>query len=308
MIDAAAITTSDLTRRFGALTALDQVTLDIAQGKCLALVGPNGAGKSTLFKVCLGLISPTQGSIRVLDCDPQSNEFNAVKRRIGFLPEQVMFQGSLTGRETLRFYARLKRADLAKNDDLLVRVRLADAADRRVSTYSKGMRQRLGLAQALIGSPRLLLLDEPMSGLDPEARQNFFQILDEVKSNGTAIVLSSHILTELEARTDRIAILNRGKLRAAGSIAQLRNDLNLAARIRVRANDRQMQQLAKHLSGRFDPTCFLNGTAVLEIAPQDKMDLLKDLMGSDLAFENLDIVEPSLEQIFAAHTSGGSTQ
>jgi len=306
MTGSATIETRDLTRNYNTLTALDQVSLDIHQGECVALVGPNGAGKSTLFKLCLGLLSASAGTINVLGCGPETAAFSAVKRRIGFLPEQVMFQGSLTGHETLRFYARLKRADPSHNESILDRVQLSQAAGRRVSTYSKGMRQRLGLAQALIGQPNILLLDEPMSGLDPEARQNFFRILDEEKTAGAAIVLSSHILTELEARTDRIAILNEGKLKTIGPIAQLRSELQLNARIRLRAGSRQMRQLAQHFSGRFDPACFMNGTAVLECPVEDKLMLLKELMGSDLAFENLDIVEPSLEQIFTAHTAGGN--
>ena len=194
------ISTDALAKAYGKLKALDGVTLDIHPGECIALVGPNGAGKSTLFKLCLGLIAPSGGTLSVLGRTPARAEFNAVKSLVGFLPEQAMFQDSLSGTETLRFYARLKGADTSLNKAILNRVHLSEAADRRVGTYSKGMRQRLGLAQALIGNPDLLLLDEPMSGLDPEARRNFFQILDEEKARGAAIVLSSHILTELEAR------------------------------------------------------------------------------------------------------------
>ena len=241
----------------------------------------------------------------MLGCSPQSSGFNAIKRQIGFLPEQAMFQGSLTGKETMRFYARLKGADPFLNDNILSRVRLSEAAGRRVSTYSKGMRQRLGLAQALIGSPRLLLLDEPMSGLDPDARRNFFKILDDEKNNGTAIILSSHILTELEARTDRVAILSRGQLKAFGPIAALRADLDLRSSIRLKASSAQMERLAGHFAGRLDVTAYMNGTAVLECTPENKMELLRELMNSDLTFDNIDIVEPSLEQIFAVHTAGG---
>ncbi len=299
------VSTISLTKSFGALKALDDVTLEITPGECAALVGPNGAGKSTLFKLCLGLMRPSAGTISVLGSGPGGAGFYAVKRRIGFLPEQVMFQPSLTGRETMRFYARLKGADAGLNDDILARVRLSDAAGRRVSTYSKGMRQRLGLAQALIGEPQLLLLDEPMSGLDPEARRNFFNILNEEKERGAAIVLSSHILTELEARTDRVAILSHGQLKAIGPIARLRDELNLHPVIRLKANQAQMERLARHFDSRFKSTTFMNGVAVLECAPEDKLGLLRELMRGDLAFENLDIVEPNLEQIFAAHTAGG---
>ena len=301
----APVQTDALTKSFGAVRALDGVSLGIAPGECTALVGPNGAGKSTLFKLCLGLVRPSSGEISVLGCDPTSSQFDDAKRRIGFLPEQAVFEPSLTGRETMRFYARLKGASVAFNDDILARVQLSEAAGRRVSTYSKGMRQRLGLAQALIGEPQLLLLDEPMSGLDPEARRNFFAILNEEKKRGAAIVLSSHILTELEARTDRVAILSRGLLKALGPVAQLRADLNLHSNIRLKATSAQMEQLAGRFADRFGSAAFMNGAAVLEVAPEDKMDLLRELMSADIAFETLDIVEPSLEQIFAAHTAGG---
>ncbi len=300
------ITADALCKSYGALKALDRVSLGIDAGECVALVGPNGAGKSTLFKICLGLLTRSEGGVSVLGCDPSSAGFSATKRRIGFLPEQAMFQGPLTGKETMRFYARLKGADVRSNDGILDRVHLSDAAGRRVSTYSKGMRQRLGLAQALIGKPDLLLLDEPMSGLDPEARRNFFQILDEEMARGAAIILSSHILTELEARTDRVAILSRGQLKAFGPIAQLRAELGLHPHIKLKASRAQMEHLAGRFGSRFAPTAFMNGAAVLECAPEDKLDLLRELMSEDLTFENLDIVEPSLEQVFAAHTSGGS--
>ncbi len=304
----ATITSQDLSKAYRSLKALDQVSLDIAPGECVALVGPNGAGKSTLFKLCLGLVPPTSGSLNVLGSSPQEARFSQVKQRLGFLPEHAQFQGSLNAYETLRFFARLKGADEAENKALLQRVQLSEAAGRRVSTYSKGMRQRLGLAQALIGTPDLLLLDEPMSGLDPEARRNFFQIIDEEKARGAAIVLSSHILTELEARTDRVAILSQGRLRALGAISQLRKELHLRPRIRLRADANQMRKLANHFAGRFDQAVFMNGAAVLDCPPEDKLELLRELMSDELEFEALDIIEPSLEQIFAAHTHGGGSR
>ncbi len=300
-----AITCHEVSKTYRSVAALDQVSMTVRSGECVALVGPNGAGKSTLFKLCLGLVPASSGDLGILGCDPKETRFNHIKRRLGFLPEQAQFQASLNAHETLRFFARLKGADERQNTNLLERVQLSEAAGRRVSTYSKGMRQRLGLAQALIGRPDLLLLDEPMSGLDPDARRNFFQIIDEEKARGAAIILSSHILTELEARTDRVAILSQGQLKAHGTIRDLRKDLNLHPQIRLHANASQMQKLAKHFSGRFDQTSFMNGAAVLDCAPGEKLELLRELMSDHLEFEALDIIEPSLEQIFAAHTSSG---
>lgn len=305
MTEPAAIACQDLSKGYRSVQALDQISLSIAPGECVALVGPNGAGKSTLFKLCLGLVKQSAGTLSVLECSPDELRFSQVKQRLGFLPEQAQFQGSLSAHETLRFFARLKGADPAENDNLLARVRLSEAAGRRVSTYSKGMRQRLGLAQALIGTPDLLLLDEPMSGLDPEARHNFFQILDEEKARGAAIILSSHILTELEARTDRVAILSQGSLKAFGTIAALRSELNLRPRIRLHADSAQMGKLAVRFADRFDQQTFMNGQAVLECAPGQKLQLLRELMQDDLKLEALDIIEPSLEQVFAAHTQSG---
>lgn len=290
---------------YGALTALTDVSLDVGQGECVALVGPNGAGKSTLFKLILGLVRASAGSMQVLGRNPGARDFDEAKRQIGFLPEQVLFHGALTGRETLRFYVRLKRAQVSQIDDLFDRVRLSDAADRRVATYSKGMRQRLGLAQALIGQPRLLLLDEPMTGLDPEARQNLFRIINEEKDKGAAVLLSSHILTELEARTDRVAILNEGRLMADASLGDLIRQLALPSRIVVRATASQMERLGRRFADRLEPGCAVNGTAVLDCTPDEKLPLLKELMTGDLAVDGLDIVEPSLEQVFAAYTTTG---
>lgn len=290
-------------KNYGKLTALDTVSLDIEHGECVALVGPNGAGKSTLFKLILGLITATAGSLRVLGRAPGNRDFDQTKKRIGFLPEQVLFHGALTGRETLQFYTRLKHADLGAIDALFDRVGLSVAADRRVATYSKGMRQRLGLAQALIGDPQLLLLDEPTTGLDPDARRNLFQIVDQEKRKGAAILLSSHILTELEARTDRIAILNAGRLIADASLDTLVRRLALPSRIVVRAEPAQMQRLAEKYSSRLEDGQAVNGKAVLDCRPDEKLVLLKELMAGDLAFEGLDIEEPSLEQVFAAYTT-----
>jgi Cu-processing system ATP-binding protein len=291
------------TKVYGGLHALDDVTMGLDRGECVALVGPNGAGKSTLFKLILGLIRPSAGEIEVMGRRPGRAGFDEAKRHIGFLPEQVRFHGALSGRETLTFYARLKQADRRQIDDLLDRVDLGAAADRRVHTYSKGMRQRLGLAQALIGAPRLLLLDEPTSGLDPQARTNFFSMIAAEQANGATILLSSHALTELEARTDRVAILHHGQLMADGSIAQLTEKLSLASCIRVRAGRRQMAQLADQMAGRFDAKDFVNGIAVLDCRPEEKLPMLRELVTGGIDLESLDIVEPSLERIFSAYTS-----
>ncbi|MBN9290975.1 MAG: ABC transporter ATP-binding protein, partial [Hyphomicrobium denitrificans] len=186
-------------KRYGAIVAVNDVSFALQPGESVALIGHNGAGKTTLFKMMLGLSRPTSGDIRVLGDHPAAGEF-AARKRLGYLPESVSFNGALTGREVLAFYARLKDASTEKIDSLLERVGLTAAADRPIRTYSKGMRQRLGLIQALFGDPLLLLLDEPTTGLDPALRLEFYEIVQELQQLGATIVLSSHALTELEER------------------------------------------------------------------------------------------------------------
>ncbi len=206
---------------YGGRTVLDGVSLAIPEGRCVALIGHNGAGKTTLMKLVLGLIRPTRGRIDVLGENPAiaGTDFRA---RLGFLPENVAFHDQMTGADTLTFFARLKKADPREVSTLLERVGLTNAAKQKVKTYSKGMRQRLGLAQALIGTPKLLLLDEPTTGLDPVLRTEFFEIIRDLTRAGTTVLLSSHILTELEARTDLAAIMRDGRLVAFGDLDTLR--------------------------------------------------------------------------------------
>ena len=218
-------------KRYGKVQAVRDVSFDLPEGETIALVGHNGAGKTTLLKLMLGLIRPTGGRIRVLGDDPSAGEF-AARRRLGYLPESVSFNTGLTGRETLAFYARLKREPLRDALVLLERVGLTHAADRRVGTYSKGMRQRLGLAQALLGAPRVLLLDEPTTGLDPALRQSFYEIVQDLSTGGSTVLLSSHALTELEERAGRVIIMNQGVKVADGTLDDLRRVARLPTRIR----------------------------------------------------------------------------
>ena len=208
--------------------------LALCAGECVGLVGHNGAGKSTAIKLMLGLIRPSAGDIAVLGETPTAGRGARRRDEVGYLPEAIALYPSLTGAETLAFYARLKRRPVAANAALLERVGLAAAAHRRVGGYSKGMRQRLGLAQALLGEPRLLLLDEPTTGLDPAVRQNFYEILRDLRRDGATILLSSHALAELEGEVDRVVVLNQGRKIVDGSIAELRALAAIRPRVRLR--------------------------------------------------------------------------
>ena len=191
----AAISLQNVVKQYGALAAVNDVTLELGEGQTVALVGHNGAGKTTLFKLMLGLTRSSGGTVQVLGADPLTPAGEHARLAIGYLPENVVFSGALTGLETLQFYASLKRRPGSECMALLERVGLGHAARKRVGTYSKGMRQRLGLAQAVLGAPRLLFLDEPTTGLDPLVRQSFYALVGELRDRGVTALLSSHALS-----------------------------------------------------------------------------------------------------------------
>ena len=285
---------------YRASTVLADVSLALPEGRCLALIGHNGAGKTTLMKLILGLIRPTRGRLAVLGEDP-ATAGKSLRRKLGFLPENVSFHDELTGADTIAFYARLKGVDQRQGRELLERVGLTGAAGRRVKTYSKGMRQRLGLAQALLGTPRLLLLDEPTTGLDPVLRQEFFRIIRELTGSGATVILSSHVLTELEARTDLAAILRDGRLVAYGDLDNLRKEAGLPVVVRVKGD---AKAISSKLNGAFPKTLHDAEHAVdIDCAPERKMTLLKTLAGFGSICEDVEIRPPSLDDLYL-HYSG----
>ena len=287
-----------VTKRYRSIQAVRDVSFRLPAGETIALVGHNGAGKTTLLKLMLGLIQPTAGSIRVLGENPSAGEF-AARRRLGYLPENVAFNAALTGRETLSFYARLKGEPVAKALGLLARVGLEAASARRVGTYSKGMRQRLGLAQALIGAPRVLLLDEPTTGLDPELRISFYEIVQELRDSGATVVLSSHALTELEERADRVIIMNRGVMVANGSIEALRRIARLPTRIRLTVPDLRPAAIPEWL-GPVEGWRQVNGHLLeIDAGAEDKMALLRRATGAGGAVQDVDLIPPTLDDLYA---------
>ncbi|WP_333828005.1 ABC transporter ATP-binding protein [Pararhodobacter sp.] len=287
-----ALTLLQLTKTFGTNRALDGVGFSVAPGERVALLGHNGAGKSTLMKIILGLIPFDSGTASVLGATPGSH---AARRQVAYLPENVAFHPALTGQEQLRYYLRLRGENPAAALPLLKRVGLGDAATRRIGTYSKGMRQRVGLAQALIGNPRLLVLDEPTSGLDPVSRREFYSMLDELAAEGAAILLSSHALTEVEARTDRIVILSRGRMVANDTLAALRRLAALPVQLHVMARPGQADTVARHLNA-----ARLNGTMVaLSCTPEDKLARLGEITALGPMIEDIEVIPPSLEDLYS---------
>jgi ABC-2 type transport system ATP-binding protein len=200
---------------------LHGITFDVREGEIFGFVGPNGAGKTTMLKVLMGLIRPTEGRASILGHDVSETAF---RRHVGFQPENTYFYDYLTGREILRFYARLSGVSGAERegrvDALLEQVGLTHAADARLRTYSKGMLQRVGIAQALVHDPQVVFLDEPMSGLDPIGRKEIRDLVLRLRTEGKTVFMNTHILPDVEMVCDRVAIIVKGRIMHEGAIDQ----------------------------------------------------------------------------------------
>ncbi|WP_313025918.1 ABC transporter ATP-binding protein [Pseudomonas lopnurensis] len=289
-----AVEIQGVSQRYGSMTVLHDLNLNLAEGEVLGLFGHNGAGKTTSMKLILGLLAPSEGQVKVLGRAPNDPQ---VRRQLGYLPENVTFYPQLSGHETLRHFARLKGAALSQVDDLLEQVGLAHAADRRVKTYSKGMRQRLGLAQALLGEPRLLLLDEPTVGLDPIATGDLYLLIDRLRQRGTSVILCSHVLPGVEAHINRAAILAKGRLQAAGSLAQLRAEAGLPVRIRASGISERDSWLQRWTDAGHSARGLSESSLEVVAVNGHKLLLLRQLLGESEP-EDIEIHQPSLEDLY----------
>ena len=221
----AAISTVGLTKRYGELVAVDALDLRVGHGEVFGLLGPNGAGKTTTILMLLGLTEPTSGQARVAGLDPRRDPL-AVKSRVGYMPDEVGFYEDLTARQNLRYTADLNRIPRKVAADRIERVlddvSLVDAAEQKVGEYSRGMRQRLGLADALVKEPSILILDEPTVNIDPEGVRDLLLMVERLRTDqGVTIVLSSHLLHQVQQVCDRIGIFVKGRLVASGTIDEL---------------------------------------------------------------------------------------
>lgn len=294
MSDATAISLTGVSKRYGATLAVDDVTLSVAHGEIFGFLGPNGAGKSTIVKMILGLTHPTAGQIEVLGQPAGSLKARA---DVGYLPETFRFHDWLTASELLHFHARLARVDADLRADrvreLLELVGLKDRADDRLSTFSKGMMQRVGLAQALVGDPRLVILDEPTSALDPIGRRDVRDRIRELGEQGVTVFLNSHLLSEVEQVCDRVAIIDHGAIVAEGKLDELLS----AQEIEIRAGE-GAEAAAGQALGDADVRA-LDGRLRVRVANDDETaKLVQRIVEAGVPVYDVRRVGDSLEDLF----------
>jgi ABC-2 type transport system ATP-binding protein len=224
MADEIVIRAQELTKRYGATLAVDHIDIEVGAGEIVGILGPNGSGKTTTILMLLGLTEPTSGHAEVAGFDPLREPLE-VKRRVGYLPDQVGFYDGLSARDNLAYTGRLAGLARTEIDERFAaaidRVGLSDVGRARVGTFSQGMRQRLGLAEILMKRPSVAILDEPTTALDPHSTQEFLAMIRRLKADGTAVLLSSHHLDQVQSVCDRVALFNRGRIALSGTVTEL---------------------------------------------------------------------------------------
>jgi ABC-2 type transport system ATP-binding protein len=305
-----AIEVHGVSKRFGEVTALDGLDLEVESGTVFGLLGPNGAGKTTLVRVLATLLQPTAGRASVLGFDV-SRQPLAVRRRIGLAGQFAAVDGELSGRENLEMVGRLSRLSgaqaRARAAELLKRFGLLDAADRRVASYSGGMRRRLDLAAGLIGRPPVILLDEPTTGLDPGSRQELWRIVDELRREGTTVLLTTQYLEEADRLAQRIAVVDHGRIAAQGSAAQLKGTVGgsvlvvrVAERKRVPDAVAALGSLAGDEQPRVDAA---EGEIRLAVAdPAVSAEAVRRLDHQRVPIAAVELQQPSLDDVFLTIT------
>jgi ABC-2 type transport system ATP-binding protein len=281
--------TNALTKRYGDRLAVDSVTMTVRRGEVYGFLGPNGAGKTTTLRMSLGLVHPTSGSARVLGRPAGSAETTA---RVGALIEGPGFYPYLSGRANLQVMARYRGLPDSAADEALERVDLGERGGDRFKAYSLGMKQRLGVAAALMGDPELIVLDEPTNGLDPGGMADMRALILDLARGGQTVLLSSHLLAEVEEICDRVGVISRGRLLDESTVAELRG----GRRLRVVATpvDRALA-----VGMRFTENAVLDGDAVVLDLPDERTpDVVRALVGDGLDVREAVVTERTLEEVF----------
>jgi len=299
----AVIAAQGLTKRYGKAVAVDQISFGIRKGEVFGLLGPNGAGKTTTILMMLGLTEISSGSVSVLGFNPARSPLE-VKRHVGYLPDSVGFYDHLTAMENLAYTAKLMGLSLAERAlriaDALSRVRLTEVAHKRVATFSRGMRQRLGLAEIIVKRAEIAILDEPTSGLDPQATIEFLELIGELKHGGTTVLLSSHLLDQVQRICDRVALFQAGRIVMMGTVAELAvKVLGAGFVVEVEAEG---NGIARRLST-------ISGVTKVETVAADRFRMTADrdvrpdaanaVVAVNGALRRLSVDAPSLEAIYA---------
>ena len=299
--------TKGLTKRYGDFVAVDHLDLTIKEGEVFGLLGPNGAGKTTTILMLLGLTEPTEGSVRVLGFDPARQPLS-VKAHVGYMPDEVGFYDELTASENLAYIARLNAIPRNKSnrriEEALERVRLIEVADHRVGTFSRGMRQRLGLADVLIKRHQLIIMDEPTQGLDPELAREFLALIHTLKEERITIMLSSHLLHQVQAICDRVGLFSRGRLVLQGTVPELaRQVLGGAYRIQIEAqgSGRKLKNALQGISQTIQVRRLDGNRYEVEAQSDVRADAANAIIKAGGRLEGLNVELQSLDDIYARY-------
>lgn len=298
--------TKNLTKHYGDFIAVDNLNLAIKRGEVFGLLGPNGAGKTTTILMLLGLTEPTKGSVRVLGFDPVRQPLS-VKARVGYMPDQVGFYDELTARENLIYIAKLNGIprDQIKSrvEAALERVHLTPVIDKRAGTFSRGMRQRLGLADVLIKNPQLIIMDEPTQGLDPELAHEFLNLIQSLREEGTTILLASHLLHQVQVICDRVGLFSKGRMVLQGTVPELaRKVLGGAYRVQIQA-DGSATKLRKALENLRDVHHVNLADGMFEIESQRdvRADAADAVIKAGGRLKGLNVESQSLDDIYTRY-------
>ena len=293
-----------LTKVYRSQKAVDDVSFKIHRGEIFGFLGPNGAGKTTTIKSILGLIRFDEGEI-LINGKNAVGEGKIARQWIGYLPERVAMYRNLTASQNLSFFADLKKVDSLNYDSILAEYGLEDTGKKKIRDFSKGMVQRLGMAQAVIGNPDILILDEPSGGLDPRGVRLIRNKIREVKSKGTTVFLSSHILSEVQAVCDRVGIIHKGKLVAEDSVAALGKKLDLKPMITVQVEKMTSEISSAVNSVKNTDSVNIEGNTIQVVCDAStKAEVILAIAKAGANILNLQTEEPSLEEVFMRYTEG----
>jgi ABC-2 type transport system ATP-binding protein len=306
--DDTVIVADSLSKRYGSASAVDKISFNIKKGEVFGLLGPNGAGKTTTILMMLGLTEISSGRISVLGYDPARQPLQ-VKRRVGYLPDSVGFYDSLTAVENLAYTAKLMGLSLKERTlriaDALKRVRLDDVAHKRVATFSRGMRQRLGLAEIIVKKAEIAILDEPTSGLDPQATLEFLDLIRELKAEGITVLLSSHLLDQVQRICDRVALFQAGHIVLMGSVAELSVQvLGAGFVVEVEAEGVGIARRLATIPGVSNVETVAKDRFRMTAERDVRADAARAVVAVDGALRRLSVDEPSLEAIYARYFQG----